>query len=167
MPEYYGIWRNITEYAGISRNITEYHGISRNMPEYYGISRHFPEYTGTSQYFPMVAMRLFINIGRLTTFFITKVMDISHFDGKKQTITLYWKFYMSFISLLRKLWINNINSLRYSVLKNNSADVQNYFRTRSELCYTQNLVNNSLFKTGLFTWYKQEFKHLASNLPLF
>jgi hypothetical protein len=58
--------------------------ISRNMPEYYGISRHFPEYTGTSQYFPMVAMRLFINIifGRLTTYFITKVMDISHFDGK-------------------------------------------------------------------------------------
>ena len=47
MPEYHGIWRNITEYHGIYRNITEYHDI-------------FPEYTGTSQYFPMVAMRLFI-----------------------------------------------------------------------------------------------------------
>jgi hypothetical protein len=38
MPEYHGIWRNITEYAGISRNMPEHHDIS------------------------MVAMRLFINM---------------------------------------------------------------------------------------------------------
>jgi hypothetical protein len=53
MPEYHGIWRNNTEYHD-----------------------NFPEYTGTSQYFPMVAIQL------LTTYFITKVMDLSHFDGK-------------------------------------------------------------------------------------
>ena len=39
MPEYHGIWRNITEYHDI-----------------------FQEYIGTSRYFPMVAMRLFINM---------------------------------------------------------------------------------------------------------
>jgi hypothetical protein len=55
------------------RNITEYHGIWRNITEYAGISR----------YFPVVAMRLFVlKHGRLTTYFITKVMDLSHFDDK-------------------------------------------------------------------------------------
>jgi hypothetical protein len=66
------------EYGGISRNMPEYHGIWRNMPEHNDI---FPEYTGTSRYFPILAMLLFIH-GRLTTYFITKVMDLSHFDSK-------------------------------------------------------------------------------------
>jgi hypothetical protein len=58
--------RNITEYAGISRNIAIF---SRNIPEHHN--------------FPMVAMRLLIlKHGRLATYFITKVMDLSHFDGK-------------------------------------------------------------------------------------
>ena len=62
-----------TRNAGISRNMAEYHGICRNITEYAGISR----------YFPVVAMRLFVlKHGRLTTYFITKVMDLSHFDDK-------------------------------------------------------------------------------------
>jgi hypothetical protein len=55
------------------------------MPEYHGICRNITIFSD----------------GSLTTYFITKVMDLSHFDGKQQTITLYWKFYMLFISLLR------------------------------------------------------------------
>ena len=65
--------------AGISRNMAEYHGISRNMAEYHDI---FPEYTGTSQYFPIVANATVYKHERLTTYFITKVMYLSHFDGK-------------------------------------------------------------------------------------
>jgi hypothetical protein len=60
----------------------EYHGICRNITEYGGISRHFPEYTGTSQYFPIVANATVYKHERLTTYFITKVMYLSHFDGK-------------------------------------------------------------------------------------
>jgi hypothetical protein len=63
MAEYHGICRNITEYGGISRNITTF---SRNIPEHHDIS-HATVYKH----------------GRLTTYFsITKVMDLSHFDGK-------------------------------------------------------------------------------------
>jgi hypothetical protein len=54
------------------RNITEYGGISRNMAEYHGIS----------QYFPIVANATVYKHERLTTYFITKVMYLSHFDGK-------------------------------------------------------------------------------------
>jgi hypothetical protein len=71
MAEYHGIWRNITEYAGISRNMPEYHGIS----VYHDI---FPEYTGTSQYFPIVANATVYKHERLTTYFITKVLYLSH-----------------------------------------------------------------------------------------
>ena len=73
--------RNITEYGGISRNMPEYHGIWRNITEYHDI---FPEYTGTSQYFAIVANATVYKHERLTTYFITKVMDryLSHFDGK-------------------------------------------------------------------------------------
>jgi hypothetical protein len=46
MPEYHGIWRNITEYHDI-----------------------FPEYTGTSQYFPIVANATVYKHERLTTYF--------------------------------------------------------------------------------------------------
>ena len=73
MAEYHGLCRNITEYAGISRNIW------RNITEYHDI---FPEYTGTSQYFPIVANATVYKHERLTTDFITKVMYLSHFDGK-------------------------------------------------------------------------------------
>jgi hypothetical protein len=54
MPEYHGIWRNITEYAGISRNIIIFSDGSHAT-----VYKH----------------------GRLTTYFITKVIDLSHFDG--------------------------------------------------------------------------------------
>jgi hypothetical protein len=75
-----GIWRNITEYAGISRNMPEYHGISRHFP---GIYRNITIFSdGTSQYFPMVANATVYKHERLTTYFITKVMYLSHFDGK-------------------------------------------------------------------------------------
>jgi hypothetical protein len=66
-------------------------GISRNMAEYQGISRlsFLSNYhdTGTSQYFPIVANATVykherIKHERLTTYFITKVMYLSHFDGK-------------------------------------------------------------------------------------
>ena len=72
----------ITEYGGISRNITTF---SRNIPEHHEFSdgNHATVYKH----------------GRLTTFFITKVMDLSHFDGI--SITQYRKSYMLFISLLR------------------------------------------------------------------
>jgi hypothetical protein len=69
MPEYHGICRNITEYAGISRNITEYHDI---FPEYYRNITIFSDGSHATVY----------KHGRLTTYFITKVMDLSHFDGK-------------------------------------------------------------------------------------
>jgi hypothetical protein len=74
-----GIWRNITEYGGISRNMPEYHGIWRSITEYHDI---LLEYTGTSQYFPIVANVTVYKHERLTTYFITKVMYLSHFDGK-------------------------------------------------------------------------------------
>jgi hypothetical protein len=49
------------------------------MAEYHDI---FPENTGTSQYFPIVANATVYKYERLTTYFITKVMYLSHFDGK-------------------------------------------------------------------------------------
>jgi hypothetical protein len=77
MAEYHGIWRNITEYAGI---ITEYGGIlrnitifSQNIPEHHNILRWQPEDGSHATVYKH---------GRLTTYFITKVMDLSHFDGK-------------------------------------------------------------------------------------
>ena len=60
-----GIWRNITEYAGISRNMAEYHGIYQNIT-IFSDGSHATVYKH----------------GRLTTYFITKVMAPSHFDGK-------------------------------------------------------------------------------------
>jgi hypothetical protein len=61
-PEYHGIWRNITEYAGISRHFP---GIYRNITMFF-VGSHATVYKH----------------GRLTTYFITKLMDLSHFDGK-------------------------------------------------------------------------------------
>jgi hypothetical protein len=72
MPEYHGIWRNITEYGGISRNMPEYHGISRLFPGIYRNITIFSDGSHATVY----------KHGRLTTYFITKVMDLSHFDGK-------------------------------------------------------------------------------------
>jgi hypothetical protein len=63
--------------------MAEYHGMWRNITEYHDI---FPEYTGTSRYFPMIAVitddATVYKHGRLATYFITKVMDLSHFDDK-------------------------------------------------------------------------------------
>jgi hypothetical protein len=74
--------RNITEYGGISRNMAEYHGICRNIPEYHGISRHFPGIYRNITIFSDGSHATVYKHGRLTTYFITKVMDLSHFDGK-------------------------------------------------------------------------------------
>jgi hypothetical protein len=62
MPEYHGICRNITEYGGLSRNIMTF---SRNIT-IFSDGSHATVYKH----------------GRLTTYFITKAMDLSHFDGK-------------------------------------------------------------------------------------
>jgi hypothetical protein len=66
--------------AGISRNMAEYHGIWRNITEYGGISRHFPGiYRNITIFFDGSNATVYKH-GRLTTYFITKVMDLSHFD---------------------------------------------------------------------------------------
>jgi hypothetical protein len=67
--------RNITEYGGISRNMAEYNGIWRNITEYYGIYRKITIFSDGSH-------ATVYKHGRLTTYFITKVIDLSHFDGK-------------------------------------------------------------------------------------
>jgi hypothetical protein len=86
MAEYHGIWRNITEYGGISRNMAEYHGIWRNITTF---SRNIPEITifsdGSLPWFQRFINGSHATVyknGRLTTYFITKVMGLSHFDGK-------------------------------------------------------------------------------------
>ena len=91
-------WRNITEYGGISRNMAEYHGIWRNITEYGEISRNIktfsrniPEYHKIYKSKPAErrdrsqsngSHAPVYKHGRLTTYFITKVMDLSHFEGK-------------------------------------------------------------------------------------
>jgi hypothetical protein len=65
----------MAEYRGISRNMAKYHGISR-------LSRHFPGIYRNITIFPDGSHATVYKHGRLTTYFITKVMDISHFDGK-------------------------------------------------------------------------------------
>ena len=78
MAEYHGIWRNITEYGGISRNITTF---SRNIPEHHKIYKSKPaERRDRSQ--SNGSRAPVYKHGRLTTYFITKVMDLSHFEGK-------------------------------------------------------------------------------------
>ena len=78
--------RKITEYGGISRNmpelISEYGGISRNITGYHEISRHFPGIYRNITIFSDGSHATVYKHGRLTTYFITKVMDLSHFDGK-------------------------------------------------------------------------------------
>ena len=77
--------------------MAEYHGIWRNIT--YGISRHFPGIYRNTTIFSDGSHATVYKHGRLTTFFITKVIDLSHFDGI--SITQYRKSYMLFISLLR------------------------------------------------------------------
>jgi hypothetical protein len=67
--------RNITEYGGISP-------LSRNKPEYHGISRHFPGIYQNITIFSDGSRATVYKHGRVTTYFITKVMDLFHFDGK-------------------------------------------------------------------------------------
>jgi hypothetical protein len=65
MPEYHGICRNITKYAGI---LQYFHGIYRDIT-IFSDGSHATVYKH----------------GRLTAYFITKVilmMDLSHFGGK-------------------------------------------------------------------------------------
>jgi hypothetical protein len=72
----------MAEYHGMCRNITEYAGISRNMPEYHGILRHFLGIYRNITIFSYGSHATVYKHGHLTTYFITKVMDLSHFDGK-------------------------------------------------------------------------------------
>ena len=67
MAEYHGIWRKSTEYGGISRNNG---GISRNITTF---SRNIPEIT----IFSDGSHATVYKSGRLTTYFITKVMGLS------------------------------------------------------------------------------------------
>ena len=63
----------------------EYHRISRNIAEYHkygGISRHFPGIYWNIAIFSDGSHATVYKHGRLTTYFVTKVMDLSHFDGK-------------------------------------------------------------------------------------
>ena len=55
-------------------------GIWRNMTEYGGISRHFPGIYRNITIFSDGSNATVYKHGRLTTYFITKVMDLSHFD---------------------------------------------------------------------------------------
>jgi hypothetical protein len=57
-------------------------GISRNMAEYHGISLHFPGIYRNITIFSDGSHATVYKHGRLTTYVITKVMDLSHFDGK-------------------------------------------------------------------------------------
>jgi hypothetical protein len=80
VAEYHGMWRNITECGGISRNVAEYHGMWRNITECGGISRNITIFSDCSQ--RIVANATVYKHERLTTYFITKVMYLFHFDGK-------------------------------------------------------------------------------------
>ena len=71
-----------TRNAGISRNMAEYRGIWRNITEYGGISRHFPGIYRNITIFSEGSNATVYKNGHLTTYFITKVMGLSHFDGK-------------------------------------------------------------------------------------
>jgi hypothetical protein len=57
--------------------MTEYAGISRNMAEYHGISRHFPGINRNITIFFDGSHATVYKHGRLTTYCITKVMDLS------------------------------------------------------------------------------------------
>jgi hypothetical protein len=54
----------------------------QNITEYGGISRHFPGINRNITIFFDGSHATVYKHGRLTTYFITKVMDLSHFDGK-------------------------------------------------------------------------------------
>jgi hypothetical protein len=71
-----------TRNAGISRNMAEYPGIWRNITEYAGISRHFSGIYRNITIFSDGSHATVYKHGRLTTYFITKVMDLSNFDSK-------------------------------------------------------------------------------------
>jgi hypothetical protein len=52
------------------------------MAEYAGISRHFPGIYQNITIFSDGGHATVYKHGSLTTYFITKVMDLFHFDGK-------------------------------------------------------------------------------------
>jgi hypothetical protein len=56
--------------------------LSRNMAEYAGISQHFPGIYQNIAIFSDGGHATVYKHGSLTTYFITKVMDLFHFDGK-------------------------------------------------------------------------------------
>jgi hypothetical protein len=88
------------------------------MPEYHGndgISWHFPGTYRNITIFSDGSHATVYKHGCLTTYFITKVMDLSHF---------HQKFSRVFTKNFESIWLF---LLSYSVLKNKSADVSIIF----------------------------------------
>ena len=56
--------------------------LTRNIAEYHGIPRHFPGIYRNITIFSDGSHATVYKHGRLTTYFIQKVMDLSHFDGE-------------------------------------------------------------------------------------
>jgi hypothetical protein len=114
--------------------------MSRNMAEYHGKSRHFPGIYRNITNFPMVAMRLFINMDVWQLIFYYKS------DGSFP----FWRQVTNNNSILDVLYVSLYQWLIPPELQRPEKQKcwhQHYFRTPSELCYTQNLVkNNDLVK---------------------
>ena len=82
----------------------EYHGISRNMPEYHGISRNFPGiYLMNITIFSDVSHATVYKHGRLTTYFITKVMDLSQVTNNNSVLEVLDVVYIIITSVHQKL----------------------------------------------------------------
>jgi hypothetical protein len=85
------------------RNITEYGGISRNMAEYHGISRHFPGIYLNITIFSDGSHATVYKHGRLiTTYFITKVMDLSQVTNNNSILEILYLVYIIITSVHQK-----------------------------------------------------------------
>jgi hypothetical protein len=74
-------------------------GISRNMPEYHDI---FPEYNYRNiTIFSDGSHATTYKHGRLTTYFITKVMDLFHFDKVTNNNSILEVLYVVYIIIIR------------------------------------------------------------------
>jgi hypothetical protein len=111
MAEYHGIWRNITEYGGISRNMAEHHGISRNMAEFHGISRYFPGIYRNITIFYDGSRATVYKHGRLETYYITKVIDLSDFDGKYITNNNSILEVLNVVYIILRVFTKNFESI--------------------------------------------------------
>jgi hypothetical protein len=109
-----GISRNtadITEYGGISRNMAEHHGISRNMAEFHGISRYFPGIYRNITIFYDGSRATVYKHGRLETYYITKVIDLSDFDGKYITNNNSILEVLNVVYIILRVFTKNFESI--------------------------------------------------------